>query len=188
MYGLPQAGFLANKLIKKRLSKHEYFLVQYTPGLWKQTWRPVTFSHVVDNFGVKYTRKHHALHLIKALKNNYELSLDWQGITYCGITLYWNCSEQWVKLTMPVYIKKYRLKFQHQMPIESVDSTHKHTPIVYRYKKKTIQTETSKKSSEGEVKRVQKIVGTLLYYSHCVESTLAAALSRIASEHTNGTE
>ena len=32
---------------------------------------------------------------------------------------------------MPVYIKKYWLKFQHQMPTGSVDPPHKHTPIVY---------------------------------------------------------
>ena len=42
MYGLPQAGFLAKKLLKKRLPKHGYLSVQYTPGLWKHTWRPVT--------------------------------------------------------------------------------------------------------------------------------------------------
>ena len=76
MYGLPQAGFLASKLLKKHLSKHGYFPVQYTPGIWKHTWRPVIFYLVVDDFGVKYTRKDHALHLIKALKNDYKLALD----------------------------------------------------------------------------------------------------------------
>ena len=33
MYGLPQAVLLANKLPEKRLPKHRYLLVQYTPGL-----------------------------------------------------------------------------------------------------------------------------------------------------------
>ena len=31
MYGLPQAGLLANELLKKLLSKHGYYPVQYTP-------------------------------------------------------------------------------------------------------------------------------------------------------------
>ena len=48
MYGLPRAGFLKNKILKKRLSKHGYLPVGYTPGLWKHTWRPVTLSLVVD--------------------------------------------------------------------------------------------------------------------------------------------
>jgi hypothetical protein len=32
MYGLPQAGILANKLLKKRLACHGYFEVPHTPG------------------------------------------------------------------------------------------------------------------------------------------------------------
>ena len=35
MYGLPQAGILANKLLKERLARHGYFEQPHTPGLWK---------------------------------------------------------------------------------------------------------------------------------------------------------
>ena len=35
MYGLPQAGILANKLLKKRLARHGYHEQPHTPGLWK---------------------------------------------------------------------------------------------------------------------------------------------------------
>jgi hypothetical protein len=35
MYGLPQAGILANKLLKLRLACHGYFKQPHTPGLWK---------------------------------------------------------------------------------------------------------------------------------------------------------
>ena len=34
IYGLPQAGVLANKLLKGRLSKHGYYEVPHTPGLF----------------------------------------------------------------------------------------------------------------------------------------------------------
>ena len=33
MYGLPEAGTMANKLLKKRLSTHGYYECQFTPGL-----------------------------------------------------------------------------------------------------------------------------------------------------------
>ena len=33
MYGLPQAGILANKLLRKRLKPHGYYEVPHTPGL-----------------------------------------------------------------------------------------------------------------------------------------------------------
>ena len=34
MYGLPQSGIIANKLLRKRLRPHGYFEVKNTPGLW----------------------------------------------------------------------------------------------------------------------------------------------------------
>jgi hypothetical protein len=41
MYGLPQAGILANKLLKKRLACHGYFEQPHTPGLWKHATCPI---------------------------------------------------------------------------------------------------------------------------------------------------
>jgi hypothetical protein len=35
MYGLPQAGILAKKLLKLRLACHGHFEQPHTPGLWK---------------------------------------------------------------------------------------------------------------------------------------------------------
>ena len=53
IYGLPQAGFLANKLLKKRLAPAGYYEMPHTPGLWKHVYRPIAFTLVVDDFGVK---------------------------------------------------------------------------------------------------------------------------------------
>ena len=50
---------------------------------------------VVDDFGVKYIGKENAEHLIKAIKKaGYEVSIDWEGSLYCGITLNWNYKER----------------------------------------------------------------------------------------------
>ena len=62
MYGLLQAGLLANKLLEKRLNINGYFQSKLVPGLWKHEWRPIQFTLVVDDFGVKYVGKEHALH------------------------------------------------------------------------------------------------------------------------------
>ena len=35
MYGLPQAGLLANDLLEKRLNKRGYHQSKLVPGLWK---------------------------------------------------------------------------------------------------------------------------------------------------------
>ena len=72
MYRLPQAGMLANKLLKHRLAKHEYYEVRHTPGYWRRMWRPIDFTLVVDDFGVGYENNDHALHLLQTLRQYYE--------------------------------------------------------------------------------------------------------------------
>ena len=63
MYGLPQAGIIANELLTKRLARHGYYQAEHTHGLWKHTSRPIQFALVVDDFGVQYVGKEHAQHL-----------------------------------------------------------------------------------------------------------------------------
>ena len=78
MYGLPQAGILAQELLEQRLNKHGYFQSKFVPGLWKHVDRPISFTLVVDDFGVKYIGKQHAQHLISVLKEHYEIrGLEW---------------------------------------------------------------------------------------------------------------
>ena len=89
-FGLPQSGILANKLLKKRLAKHGYFESPHTSGLWKHVSRPVHFTLVVDDFGIKYVEEDHLNHLIKALEEHYDVTLNNDGKLYCGITLDWN--------------------------------------------------------------------------------------------------
>ena len=41
MYGLPQAGRLANKLLEKRLNKEGYYQSKLVPGLWNHEKRAI---------------------------------------------------------------------------------------------------------------------------------------------------
>ena len=94
IYRLPQAGALANKQLNKFLAPDGYYEVAYTPGLWSHTTRPIQFSLVVNDFGVKYIGKQHVEHLVRCLKKNYaKFSEYWERKLYCGITLEWSYSE-----------------------------------------------------------------------------------------------
>ena len=90
MYGLPQAGLLAQELLEKRLKKHGYKQSQLTHGFWTHETRPIQFSLVVDDFGVKYVGDEHAQHLISVLRENYEITEDWAGKKYLGLDLEWD--------------------------------------------------------------------------------------------------
>jgi hypothetical protein len=94
MCGLPPAGRLTNTLLVKRLAPHGYHPVDQSHGLrWHET-RPVAFTLVVDNFGVNYVDKENADHLLRELKQHYEVTEDWEGKLYCGISLNTNVSTK----------------------------------------------------------------------------------------------
>jgi hypothetical protein len=87
LYGLPQSGLLANELLEKQLNKHGYQQSKLIPGLWKHNTRPIQFTMVVEDFGVKYEGEEHTQHLKNTLKENYKLTCNWTGTQYIGITL-----------------------------------------------------------------------------------------------------
>jgi hypothetical protein len=52
---------------------------------------PIIFLLVVDDFGVKYTKKADAEHLMSCpLKEYYKVTEDWEGERYCGLTIKWD--------------------------------------------------------------------------------------------------
>jgi hypothetical protein len=53
MYGLPQAGRLANDKLTKFLAPHGYIPYVHTHGLWRDTKSNLMFTLVVDDFGVR---------------------------------------------------------------------------------------------------------------------------------------
>jgi len=85
-------------------------------GLWKHKWRPIMFVLVVDDFGVKYKGKEHVHHLFAALKENYDVTTDWQGELFVGMHLEWDYKQGHVTISMTGYIQKLLQQFQHSPP------------------------------------------------------------------------
>jgi hypothetical protein len=102
MYGLKQAGLLANQLLQIRLAPFGYYPAQHTPGLWLHKTLPISFTLVVDDFAVKYVDKHHAEHIRNALLRTYELTTDWTATVYSGMTLKWDYVKRTCDISMPV--------------------------------------------------------------------------------------
>jgi hypothetical protein len=79
MYGLPQAGILAQNLLEKCLNQHGYHQSNVTLGLWKHDRQPLLITLCVDNFGIKYIGWEHTNHLAKILQEHYKCFIDWDG-------------------------------------------------------------------------------------------------------------
>ena len=57
----------------KLINKEGYYKSLIAPGLWKHKTRDIQFVLVVDDFGIKYTKKDDLDHLIKLLKSHYDV-------------------------------------------------------------------------------------------------------------------
>jgi len=189
MYGLPQAGKIANDRLISFLAPHGYSPVPITPGLWKHAQRDIVFSLVVDDFGVKYTNLADAQHLMATLKLQYTASEDWEGLKYCGLTLTWDYINRTVDLSMPGYIERALQRFQHPAPTRAQHAPH--TWIKPQYGAITQYAPSPDTSPALDVKdklRVQEVLGVLLYYGRAVDSTILTAINTLASQQANATK
>jgi hypothetical protein len=188
MYGLPQAGLLANKLLQKRLATHGYAPVTHTHGLWKHNTRPIMFSLVVDDFGVQYVGIDNATHLLTTLRQYYPTSVDWEGALYCGITLAWDYQARTVDLSMPNYVTSALHKFQHRQPSRAHNAPSRYTPPNYGAKQQLTTVDNSADITDTQRLTLQKVVGTFLYYGRAVDPTMIHALNTLASAQAKGTQ
>jgi hypothetical protein len=189
IYGLPQSGILAQTLLADRLAKKGYYQCECTPGLWRHKWRPVMFTLIVDDFGVEYVGKQHAYHLRDTIKEFYELTENWNGDLYAGINLAWNYSKRTCRLSMADYIETVLTKYNHQRPRRPILSPYKAAPIIYGATAQyTDDDDTSPALDAFGIKRIQGIVGALLYYARAVDNKLLHALSEIGTQQAAATE
>jgi hypothetical protein len=188
MYVLPQAGILANELLQHNLAKDGYRPTQHTHGLWTHDTRPISFSLVVDDFRVKYVGREHAEHLMACIKKNYNISSDWNGCAYCGLTLDWDYNNRTVDLSMPGYIKASLHKYQHAASARPEHAPHTWNPPIYGAKTQFVRDETvSPALADKDVNKLQQLTGTLLHHARAIDPTLIMPLNVLASEQSKAT-
>ena len=190
VWGLPQAGILANKRLRRKLAPFGYYECVNTPGLWYHVSRPISFTLVVDDFGVKFVGKEHADHLIASIKSTYKkLTEDWTGSLYCGISLDWDYVGRTVDISMPGYIKKKLQEYQHTLARRVQNCPYSPDPKRFGVDAQApIELDATAELDAKGIKRIQQIVGSILYYAHAVDMTVLMALSSIAVEQTKATE
>ena len=87
MYGILQAGRIANNHLQKYLAEYNYLPAPITSGLWRHNTWPINLNLVVDEFGVKYVGLEHVEYLKTVLESMYKMTTDWEGKLYTRIKL-----------------------------------------------------------------------------------------------------
>ena len=143
---------------------------------------------MVDDFGVKYVGKEHLDHLITALRDAYEITVDMDGSYMLGMTLNWDYQAGHVDISMPNYINKMLQKFFHPKPTRHQTQPHQWIPPLYGAKVQFAHEPAPSPSlSTTETTRIQQIIGTLLYYARAVDPTMLLAINDISSQQAKPT-
>lgn len=186
MYGLKQAALPAYKKLVNHLAPHGYRPVPHSLGLWTHDTRPIRFCLCVDDFGIKYFHKDDVNHLIDVLRSSFQVSCDWDGRHYCGLTIDWQYDDNYVDISVPGYIEKVLHKFQHSKPTKPQYAPHTWTAPVYGKSTQHAKgPDTPPLLDEAGKKYVQSVVGSMLYYSRAVDPTMLPALNEIATSQAH---
>jgi hypothetical protein len=177
MHGFKQTGLLANQLLQKRLKPFGYYPARHTPGLWSHNTKPTAFSLVVDDFAVKYLTTADAHHLRNALLRHYS-----------GIKLDWDYNKRTCDISMPGYIFNVLNKFQHDTPKNPQHTPSRYVTPVHGAKIQYATQDETLPLSDKQCTTIQKITGSVLYYSRAVDPTVLMPINDIATEHTTAME
>ena len=90
---------------------------------------------------------------------------------------------------MSGYIKEALKIFQHPVPPRPEDSPYLAPNAKWgSYSQLTVPKEKSKRLDAAAVNRLQKFVGTLLYYAQAVDPTMVKAFGSLASQQAEATD
>jgi hypothetical protein len=188
MYGLKQAGLLANQLLQTRLAPFGYYPARHTTGLRLHASRPISIMLVVDDFAVKNVGKQHAEHLRDALLQTYELATDWTVTVYSGKTLKWDFINRTCDTSMPGYISNVLSKFQHDALKHPQHTTSRYVTTVYGAKTQYATEHETPPLTSKQCLTIQKVTVSVLYYARAVDPTVLMPLNDIETEQTKVTE
>jgi hypothetical protein len=158
------------------------------PCLFKHRTRNVTFSLVVDDFGIKYIDKTDADHLISTLQLLYEIKIDWTGSKYLGYSIRFSPDGRTVTLSMPDYIPKVLTRFCSN-GVSGASTPAIYTPPQYGQKgtPSAPLPDTSPPLSPSDILTLQEIVGCFLFYARAVDSLMLTAINNLSSQQSHAT-
>ena len=191
IYGLPQAGRLAQDRLIKHLATHGYHQAANTPCLFTHETNSVAFALVVDDFGIKYTDSADADHLLHVLRELYIMTED-RGLEqkFVGITIKHNRSRRVMHLSMPGYVEKAIVRFGHAKQ-RGAKSPLVYTPPQYGQAQQMVPELTTEETTlvDAQTKKfVQEVTGVFLFYSRAVDPTMLTAVNKISLQQANPTQ
>ena len=77
MCGLPQAGIFTHNQLVEFLQPFGYIPMSVPSVVWRHKVHTISFTLVVDDFGVKCTKENNSEHILSNLQIQYKVTRDW---------------------------------------------------------------------------------------------------------------
>lgn len=190
MYGLTQAGRLAQDRLIPHLAQHGYEQSHLVPMLFRHAHRPIFFTLIVDDFGIKYSNRDDAEHLFSTLREIYTITTDMTGQEYLGLSIAHDTVGHKITISIPDYVRKALDRFAPDLVLgHGATAPMRYHPFTYGPQAtEALDDDTSASLSDTRKRRLQAIVGTFLYYARALDITAAYPVAKLASlpttEHT----
>jgi hypothetical protein len=188
IYGLPQAGRVAQIRLNAHLEKHGYIQTD-TPCLYKHISRETYFTLIVDDFLVATTCDADRDHFLETLKALYTIKFDPDARKYIGITITQDKVKHTIKLSVPGYVANALRRFGIQPQKRRTDAPAPFTaPRYYDRRQQMATVDDTKPLGPKETKFIQEVVGVFGWYARAVDSTILCAVNKLGSRQARPTE
>ncbi len=183
MYGLAQAGRLAQDRLFKLLAANGYHQAPHTPCLFRHASLGVTFVLVVDDFGIKYTSASAAAHLLGVLRQLYTITVDDTGSQYVGLSIEYTRTEpRHITISMPGTIQAALKRYQFTPRGRPTNHPMVHTPFQFGQRShEALPEDDSPPLPPLRVTRLQSIIGTFQHVARALDVTLVCPISKLAT-------
>ncbi len=182
LYGLKQAGKLANDALVPCLEADGFMQAPLSPGIFKHATNGVAFALVVDDFGVSYTDTAGPEALMRTLTTaGYTFKSDWSGAKFLGQQVRHDRERHEIRLSMPDHIPRILARFR------PTGTRQAKSPGIYHSVKygmrgpQLVTHDTSPAVSPSVDKESGQILGCIGYYAQNQDATMLTVTNRCKS-------
>jgi len=188
MYGHPYAGRGANLDLVTHLASYHFFQDPNIPCLFTHDTRPISFTLVVDDFGVKYNDLADVHHLIQILEAKYDVHSDLTGSKYIGVKLDWDYENNTLTPSMPNYVAAGIARFCPDGPLSSAKTPGIYLPPQYGAPDLGATVDTTPLVGPLDKQFIMEVVGYFLYYARIIDHLMLPCLTFLAKKQSAPTQ
>ena len=191
LYGLPQAGRLAQAKLRRHLTDEGYVESSTTPCHWSHPTDAIEFDVITDDFGISTAGPEPAERLFSALRKYYPITTDMTGSEFIGFDIKFDYTpgKRRCEISMPKYVPDALERFKAIVPKAVLTAEPPGPPINYGSRdSQQVHTDNSPRLNAAGILLLQEINGVILYYARAVDAMVLTASSRLGTEVKDPTE